>query len=136
MGPYATVEEYRADTGDVDTPDERIEARLAQQSAKLRALAGIAGTRALTADQLLMARELVCESVRRALVTPDLGEPGDVSGVTSATFSANGFSQSYQVSNPSGTAYFDRSALKALMRSLGTGQRAGTILPSYGRRRC
>jgi len=136
VGPYATVAEYRDDTGDEDTPDARVESRLAQQSAKLRALAGIAETRTLTADQLLMARELVCESVRRALVPPDLGDLGDPGGVTSATFSANGFSQSYQVSNPSGTAYFDRSALKALMRSLGTGQRVGTITPSYGRMRC
>lgn len=130
---YATVEEYRTDTGDSKSDGTRVEAMLAQQSAKLRAQAGIAEGRTLTEDQLLMCRALVTDACRKALVTPDVFEFGSMAGVTQATFSANGFSGSVQNANGSGTAYFDRDTLRALRRSLGTSQQVGTIMPSYGR---
>ena len=66
MEAYATVEEYRIDAGDESTAAERVEAVLAQQSAKLRAKLGIAASRALTADQAAMARLLVTDAARRA----------------------------------------------------------------------
>lgn len=129
---YATAEEYRALTGDGQADEARVTAMLGTQSAKLRALARIAPGRALTDDQLALCRELVCDAVRKALVQPTsewgLGAPG----LTQASFSANGFSQSVQYSNASGSAYFDRSTLSALMRSLGSSQSVGTVVPSYG----
>lgn len=132
---YATVEEYRTDSGDDSTPEGRIEAMLAQQSAKLRALVGITEWSALSDDQRLMCRALVTDSCRKALVVPDAGAFGGMpmTGLTQATFSANGFSGSFQNANGSGAAYFDRDTLRALRRSLGTSQAVGTILPSYGR---
>lgn len=134
--PYASVEDYRTDTGDSSTADDRVRATLDQQSAKLRALAGIAPSRSLTDDQALLARSLVTDAARKALVPVTIDGLGDVTGATQGSFSANGFQASVQLSNPSGTAYFDRSTLAALMRSLGTSQSIGTVAPSYGRRRC
>ena len=133
---YATVEEYRTDTGDATTPDERVQAMLDQQSAKLRALAGIRPRRALTEDQALLARSLVTDASRKALVPVTLEGLGDVTGATQGSFSANGFQASVQLANPSGTAYFDRSTLAALRASLGTSQAMGTVCPSYGRPGC
>ena len=106
---------------------------LAQQSAKLRARVGIADGRTLTEDQLLMCRALVTDACRKALVKPSVDAFGDLTGLTQGTFSANGFSGSFQNANGSGAAYFDRDTLRALMRSLGTSQGAGTAIPSYGR---
>lgn len=133
---YATVDEYRTDTGDASTPDDRVQAMLDQQSAKLRALAGIRPRRALTEDQALLARSLVTDASRKALVPVTLEGLGDVTGATQGSFSANGFQASVQLSNPSGTAYFDRSTLVALRASLGTSQAVGTVRPSYGRPGC
>lgn len=130
---YATVDEYRIDSGDSSTEAARVASMLAQQSAKLRAQAGIAEGSALTEDQRLMCRALVTDACRKALVTPDVFSFGDMAGVTQATFSANGFSGSVQNANGSGSAYFDRDTLRALRRSLGTNQGVGTVLPSYGR---
>lgn len=130
---YATVDEYRTDTGDESGDESRVGAMLAQQSAKLRALAGITESTALTNDQLLMCRALVTDACRKALVTPDVFGFGTMAGLTQATFSANGFSGSVQNSNGSGVAYFDRDMLRALRRSLGTSQAAGTVMPGYGR---
>ena len=130
---YATVEEYRDDTGDRSSDDARVSAVLAQQSAKLRATLGIPATRALKGDAAALARLLVTDAARKQLVPPSLGGVGEVGGATQASFSANGFQESYTLSNPSGSAYFDRSTLAALKRLLGRGQRAGTVLPSYGR---
>lgn len=45
---FATVDEYRIDTGDTATPDERVAAELSRQSAKLRATLGMGRTRTLT----------------------------------------------------------------------------------------
>lgn len=133
--PFATVDEYRTDTGDTSTPDERVEAALSQQSAKLRALAGIAPSRRLTEDQAELARALVTDAARKALVPPSL-EGLDMTGASQGSFSANGFQASIQLSNPSGTAYFDRSTLAALRALLGTTQAIGTVCPSYGAPRC
>ena len=133
MTSYATVEDYRTDTGDSASDAARVDSMLAQQSAKLRARAGIAEGRTLTEDQLLMCRALVTDACRKALVKPSVDAFGDLTGLTQGTFSANGFSGSFQNANGSGAAYFDRDTLRALMRSLGTSQGAGTAIPSYGR---
>lgn len=133
MTSYATLDEYRTDSGDTESPDARVTAMLAQQSAKLRARAGISESDALTEDQLLMCRALVTDACRKALVKPSVDAFGDLSGLTQGTFSANGFSGSFQNANGSGAAYFDRDTLRALMRSLGTSQGCGTVIPSYGR---
>lgn len=133
MTSYATLDEYRTDSGDTESPDARVNAMLAQQSAKLRARAGITASMALTEDQLLMCRALVTDACRKALVKPSVDAFGDLSGLTQGTFSANGFSGSFQNANGSGAAYFDRDTLRALMRSLGTSQGCGTVIPSYGR---
>lgn len=133
MTSYATLDEYRTDSGDTESSDARVNAMLAQQSAKLRARAGITASMALTEDQLLMCRALVTDACRKALVKPSVDAFGDLSGLTQGTFSANGFSGSFQNANGSGAAYFDRDTLRALMRSLGTSQGCGTVIPSYGR---
>lgn len=133
MTSYATVEDYRTDTGDSASDATRVDSMLAQQSAKLRARAGIAEGCTLTEDQLLMCRALVTDACRKALVKPSVDAFGDLTGLTQGTFSANGFSGSFQNANGSGAAYFDRDTLRALMRSLGTSQGAGTVIPSYGR---
>ncbi len=132
MSAYATLEEYRLDTGDDATPDARVASALEAQSAKLRLKLGIDPDRKLTDDQGALARLLVTDAARKALVAPAIEGVEDVAGVQSTSFSANGFSSSYTLANPSGTAYFDRDSLKALARSLSGSQRIGTILPSYG----
>lgn len=128
---YATVDEYRTDTGDTKTPDERVKSMLDQQSAKLRPLAGVPQGMVLERDALLLARALVTDAARKALVPATL-DGVDMTGASQGSFSANGFSASLQLSNPSGTAYFDRSTLSALKRLLGTSQRMGTVCPGYG----
>lgn len=129
---YATVEEYREDTGDASSSELRVAAVIEQQSAKLRALARIGEGRVLTEDQKSMARALVTDAARKALVPPSLGGVGEAPGIKQASFSANGFQSSATFANPSGTAYFDGSMLKALKRSLGTSQRAFTAMPAIG----
>ena len=135
MEAYATVEEYRLDSGDASTPDERAEAVLLQQSAKLRAKAGITESYELSDDQKQLARLLVTDAARKMLVSPSIDEMGDVSGVKQSSFSADGFQASYTFANASGSAYFDSDTFKAFMRSLGRSQRVGTMMPSYGARR-
>lgn len=135
MLSYATVEEYRADTGDSSSEEERVKSLLAQQSAKLRAKAHITEALELTEDQLMLARLLVVDAVRKCLVTPSVGLEGiDLTGTTQGSFSANGFQQSWEVQNPSGVAYFDNDTFKAFMRSLRKSQQIGMICPSYGGR--
>lgn len=130
---YATVDEYRTDSGDTASPDGRVDAMLLQQSAKLRALVGITAGRTLTDDQMAMCRMLVTDSVRKALAPQVMAGIGaNISGATQASWSANGFSASTTFANPSGSAYFDRDTLRALRRSLGTSQSVGTIVPSFG----
>lgn len=132
MLSYATVAEYRADTGDSATDEARVEAVLRQQSAKLRAKAGITEGRDLTDDQSELCRLLVTDAARKALVAPSLEGFGEVSGATQASFTANGFQGSATFSNPSGSAYFDGDTFRALMRSLGKSQRIGFIGPWGG----
>ena len=132
MEAYATVEEYRLDSGDASTTDERIDAVLIQQSAKLRAKAGIKPDRELNADQKQLARMLITDSTRKMLVRPNVDGIDDPSGVKQTSFSANGFQTSYTFENASGSAYFDRDTFKAFMKSLGRFQRVGTMMPSYG----
>lgn len=132
---YATVADYRLDADDEATAAERIEAVLAQQSAKLRAECRISEDRFLTDDQATMARMLVTDAARKRLVPPTVGSM-DVSGVTQGSFTANGFQESYTLSNPSATAYFDTKTLNALKKSLGTAQAAGFWHPSYGGAPC
>lgn len=132
MASFATVDEYRLDTGDETSQEGRVEAVLAQQSAKLRAHVGIAEGRRLTEDQAALCRLLVTDAARKCLVSAVVEGIGNVAGVTQGSFSANGFQSSYTLSNPSGTAYFDRDTLKALRRSLGRSQRIGSVTPSYG----
>ena len=135
MAAYATVSEYREDTGDEDTAEARISAVLAQQSAKLRAELGAASKR-IDADEdaRALARLLVTDAARKCLVRPSFDGVGEVDGATTASFTANGFQGSYTLQNPSGAAYFDRSTLAALRRLLGCGQSCGTVLPFYGGR--
>lgn len=129
MAAYATVEDYRADTGDSTTEEARIRPALSQQSAKLRALLGISPKRRLTEDQAELARALVVDAVRKQLVPPCVDGMGDVSGAKQVSFSANGFQSSYTLANSSGSAYFDGGMLKAFRRSLGPSQRIGAIMP-------
>jgi hypothetical protein len=133
MSSYASVDEYRLDSGDESTSINRIESMLEQQSAKLRAAAGINAKSVLTADALSLCRFLVIDASRKALKSPTIDGLGAVEGVTQTSFTANGFQGSYTLQNPSGTPYFDRDTLRALKKLLGTSQRCGTVLPSYGR---
>lgn len=118
---FATVDEYRIDTGDAATPDERVAAELSRQSAKLRATLGMSRTRTLTGDAAALARDLVTDAARKKLVQPACAPMGveDLTGVSQSSFTANGFQGSFTFQNPSGTAYFDRSTLTALKRLLG-----------------
>ena len=132
MAAFATLDEYRLDTGDSSSDDERVQAVLAQQSAKLRAYARLSEDADLTDDQKALARLLVTDASRKALAPMSIEGVGDLSGSTEGSFSANGFEQSWKLPSPNGTAYFDRETLRAFMRSLGRSQAMGTVLPSYG----
>jgi len=134
VAAYATLGEYREVTGDAAADAARATAMLEGQSAKLRAALGIGEGRALTADQALLARDLVCDAVRKALAAPSASWGELAPGVSQTSLTANGFTESVTLSNPSGAAYFDRSTLAALRRSLGLSQRAGTVAPFYGGR--
>jgi len=106
---------------------------LDQQSAKLRL--SVIGGRSLTEDQRILARAIVTDAARKALKPPSFDGVGAVDGASQASFSANGFSGSYTVANPTGSAWFDRSMVAALKKSLGTSQRIGAVCPFYGGRR-
>lgn len=131
---FATVDEYRIDTGDAATDEERVAAELSRQSAKLRATLGLPRYRSLAGDARELARDLVTDAARKKLVQPACAPMGveDLTGVSQSSFTANGFQGSFTFQNPSGTAYFDRSTLAALKRLLGRCQRIGTVCPSYG----
>lgn len=118
MSAYATVEEYRAYTGDETSTDARISAFLEQQSAKLRAECHISEDTELTSDQTTLAKALVTDAARKALTPVSLDGVSDLMGASSASFSANGFQSSVTLANPSGAAYFDRATLKAFKKSL------------------
>lgn len=132
MAAYATVEEYRSESGDTSSTDERVTSLLDQQSAKLRAKAGITNARKLTEDQRLLARYLVIDATRKALVVPKADGIENALGIKQYSFSANGFQTSSTFSNPSGTPFFDNDTFKAFVKSLGGTQRIGNVMPSYG----
>ncbi len=132
VAAYATVDQYRTSTGDASSSDQRVTAALEEQSAKLRALAGIDAARKLTDDQAAIARSLVVDAARKQLVPPSVDGIGDVAGLKQGSFSANGFQGSWTSANPSGSAWFDRSMLKAFKRSLGCSQRIGFVMPKVG----
>lgn len=67
MAAYATVDEYRNDTGDTTSAEARVQAKLDQQSSKLRAHARISSTYELTNDQAELARLLVVDAVYKSL---------------------------------------------------------------------
>lgn len=128
-GSYATVDEYRAVTLDQASTDAQVRFWLDSQSAELREACGLPDGARLSGDALVSARKLVIDAARKALVPATMEGIGDVTGANQASFSANGFSQSVSFSNPSGSAYFDRAALRRLRRKLGVSQRIGTISP-------
>ena len=126
MSSYATVAEYRIDTGDQASENESVEAALSQQSAKLRAHLRISEDEELSSDALELCRLLVTDASRKQLVKPDI--PGiDGAGVSQGSFSANSFSASFTAQSVTGSAYFDRDTLRALRRLLGRSQRAGNV---------
>ena len=127
---YATYSDYLLDTEDDVTAQARVERKLAELSADLRAECGIKGDGALTGDAAIIARRLVIDAVYGALVTPELpGFVGSMEGVRQASFTADGMSQSFTVA--SGRAYFDRSRLARLKKLLGCAQRVAMVYP-YG----
>lgn len=129
---YATWAEYMARTGDERSTQAQVESMLEDLSAELRAECGIADTGALTGDAGILARKLVIDAARKALVPPSLdGFAGDLSGARQASFTANGFTQSVTLSNSTGSAWFDSRSLARLKRLLGRGQRVGMVYP-YG----
>ncbi len=127
MGAYATVDEYRERSGDNDSRDDRVRACLDDLSDELDAECGVPDEGGLSGRAARLARSLVCDAARKALVAPSFRGVGTVSGATQASFSANGFSGSYQLQNPSGSAWFDRARLARLKRLLGRGQRVGVL---------
>lgn len=130
---YASLDEYRADTGDTASDGARVTNMLGQQSAKLRAELGIADGCALSDDALALARALVVDAVRKALAPSAISGLGEVAdNATQASWTANGFSASATFSNPSGSAYWDRATLGALKRLLGKGQRVRMVQQSFG----
>ncbi len=143
MESFATVAEYRIDTGDTESSEERIEAMLGQQSAKLYALAGgidsyEAASKKWSANKKEMvsalARSLVTDSVRKSLVGTTIEGLGDMDGLTQGSFSADGFQASYTMANPSGSAYFDEKTLKAFLKAIKRSQNMGVVMPYYGGR--
>lgn len=130
---YATYDEYVERTGDEETIEERVESTLEDLSAELRAELGIADRGGLGGDAAILARKVVIDAARKALVPPTIdGFEGDLTGVRQASFTANGFTQSVTVSNSTGSAWFDSRSLARLKRLLGLGQRIGFVYPSYG----
>lgn len=133
MAAFATVEEYHAQVPeDTTTANTLIETRLAQQSAKLRGLLKITDTTELSEDAKTLAQFLVIDAVRKCSVSQTIDGIGEVDGVTQASFTANGFQQSFTLQNPSGAAYFDTNTLKALRKLLGKSQSIGICAPFYG----
>lgn len=130
---YATWAEYMARTGDEATSQERVEAMLEDLSAELRAECGLRDAGALSGDAAILARKLVIDAARKALVPPTIdGFDEPLVGARQASFTANGFTQSVTLSNSTGAAWFDSRSLARLKRLLGRSQRIGFIYPGYG----
>lgn len=129
---YASWDDYVSRTGDEASSQEQVESMLEDLSAELRAECGIPDSGALTGDTGILARKIVIDAARKALVPPRLdGFEGDLTGTRQASFTANGFTQSVTLSNSSGSAWFDSRSLARLKRLLGRSQRWGFIYP-YG----
>ena len=127
---YATFVEYVTATGDEVSGIEQVEQVLEDLSAELRAECGIADTGALAGDAGILARKLVVDAARKALVRPAIdGFAGDMTGARQASFTANGFTES--VTLTTGSAWFDSRSLARLKRLVGRGQRVGMVYP-YG----
>lgn len=129
---YASYQDYVALTGDTESDRARVGLLLEQQSAMLRATAGLSPTASLSDDAALLAKKLVVTSSHRALAPRMLTGLGDMSDVSQASWTADGFSASAQFANPSGDAYFDKQTLRAFLRAVGRAQSIGTVMPSYG----
>ena len=130
---YASWDDYVSRTGDEASSREQVESMLEDLSAELRAECGIPDSGALAGDAGILARKLVIDAARKALVPPTLdGFEGDLTGARQASFTANGFTQSLTLSNYTGSAWFDSRSLARLKRLLGLGQRIGFVYPSYG----
>lgn len=131
---YATYEQYATATGDGSSSRAKVESMIEELSAELRAECGMGDTGELAGDVGILARKLVIDAARKALVPPTIdGFEGDFAGVTQASFTANGFTQSVTLSNGTGSAWFDSRSLSRLKRLLGRGQTIGFVYPSYGR---
>lgn len=127
---YADYDDYLLATGDDESDEERVELMLEELSADLRAECGIPSDRALKGDAAIVARHLVVDAAKAALVTPTMdGFGGDLDGVRQASFTVDGFTKS--VTLATGRAYFDRDRLARLRRLVGRGARAGMVYP-YG----
>lgn len=129
---YATWAEYMARTGDEASSQARVESMLEDLSAELRAECGISDAGALPGDAGILARKLVIDAARKALVPPRLDGFDDLAGARQASFTANGFTQSVTLSNSTGSAWFDSRSLARLKRLLGRSQRIGFVYPHYG----
>lgn len=127
MSSYATYAEYTALTGDTASEQERVELYLDLQSAKLRGMCELSGDEELTDDQSTLAKGLVCDAVKKALVATAPSWLDSVDGLNSASMNANGFQLSVDYANASGTAWFDTAMLKAFKRTLGRSQKAGWL---------
>lgn len=127
---YATYEQYATSTGDAATAQERVESMLEELSADLRAECGMADSGALSGDAAILARKLVIDAARKALVPPSIeGIEGSLMGARQASFTANGFSGSLTLSNSTGSAWFDTRSLSRFKRLIGRGQRWGFVYP-------
>lgn len=127
---YATYQDYVIDTGDEAADQTRVEQTLEELSAELRAECGMRDTGALSGDAGILARKLVIDAARKALVPPSIdGFDTDLSGVRQASFTANGFTQSVTLSNATGTAWFDSRVLARFKRLVGRAPRWGFVWP-------
>lgn len=131
---YATAIQYVNATGDDSTPTERVEQLLEELSAELRAECGLKGgyRQELKGDAAILARHIVLTAAANALARPVLdGFDGDLTGVSQASFTANGTTQSATFSTAIGTARFDYASVRRLKRLVGGSQKASMVYP-YG----
>lgn len=131
---YATYDEYAGRTGDASSTREQVESTLEDLSAELRAECGVRDAGPLTGDAAILARKLVIDAARKALVPPSFEgfEDTDLEGARQVSFTANGFTKSMTLGTYTGSAWFDSRSLARLKRLLGRGQRVGFVYPYYG----
>lgn len=131
---YANYDDYLTSTGDDSSDVGRVESMLEELSAELRAECGIPAGRLLSADATTLARKLVVDATRKALVPPSLdGFAGDLTGARQASFTANGITQSVTLASSTGAAWFDSRSLARFKRLVGRGQRWGFVYPGAPR---